>query len=393
MPRSLGPSDFIAVDAALPCLNPACKEHGASHVGCKCYSPAGGPIARTPEQLNEGQIGPQHFKENFPTTENVKDGKISYAEGGEVHFCSSCMPHHPDCHLYLADGGDVEDNHQFNINPELAVEHAIASHGLHHLLTKTGHSKSKDPHRPIQEFVEHSKKGKNKTGNHVSGMFDKNSPDLDGHDVEGLKKHIDDLHMNPEKILQVGGSLSGAMPLHSGMIAAKAANATSYLSALKPKGNQLAPLDKITPPSKIDEMNYHRQAEIAEQPLSVLNRVKNGTVSPSDIQTLQTLYPAIHQSIMNKTFEKVADAKQSGVLLPHKQRMGLSSLMGPLDFTQTPQASQAIIQSAAGNTASQSQGNQKKQKSGATAATLKQMDKVDEMSQTPLEQIQMNKKA
>jgi hypothetical protein len=382
MPRNLGPEDFIAHDAGLPCLNPNCKSHGAPHIGCKCYSRSGGV-----DFSSNASLASANKVESSALGEYRSFGH--FAHGGDVHFCSSNQPHLPDCEYY-ASGGDVEQNAKFHSNPELAVDRAIASHGLLHLLTKTGHSRSENPHKSLEEFVSHSKKGHEKIKNHIKESFDKKYSDADPGDenVVGLKNHIDTLRQNPEKMLEIGGSLGDDLPDHSGIIAAKAANASQYLNGLKPLAGQNSPFDRITPASKIEENNYHRQFKIAEQPLSILKHIKQGTVSPSDIKTLQTLYPQLSQSIMDHTFQQVAEAKENKTLIPYKQRMGLSALMGPLDSTQTPQAMQAIIHSASGNTESPSQ-----QKSGgATAQTQKTMEKTDKMYETRLDQLQIDHK-
>lgn len=381
MPRApLPPEAYIAVNANLPCLNPNCKSHGAPHVGCKCYSHSGGPALGEgggPPRAH-GDVGPQHFSENF-------------AQGGSV--CAQDLPHHPDC-PFFAEGGDVQENHEFNTNHELALDHAVANHGLHHLLTKTGHTRSEEPHRAAQDFIEHAKRGKYKLHAHVNSSFDKKMPNPETHGVEELKNHVEDLSLHPEKILDMGGNMGQSLPIHSGLMAAKASTAVSYLHSLKPLGNQMSPFDKIQPPSKMEEHAYDRQLQLAQHPLTILNHIKSGTVNPRDLETIQTLYPKLGQSIKEKTFEKVAAAKENGTVLPYKQKLGLSTILGPLDSTQTPAAMQAIIKSAGGNTKSETQqpANQGKSQKGATAQTQKTIDKTTKLYADPLDQIQMSHK-
>lgn len=332
------------------CLNPNCASYGKVHPNCKCY-----------------------------------------ADGGQVHYCSQGFPHHTACE-YMASGGEAELHHQIHLNPDHAIEHAAANHGLHHLMTKTGHTKSEEPHRAAMDLIDHAKRGHAKSHSHVHGMFDKKGPDHETHGVEALKAHVEDLAANPDKILDVGGNLSNSLPDHSGMLAAKTANAVQYLHSLKPLGTQAGPFDKIQPPSKMEQNHYDRQLKIAQHPLSILEHVKNGTVSPADLTTLKTLYPNLNKTIMDKTFEKVAAARERGEVLPYKQKIGLSQLIGPLDYTQTPAAMQAIIKSAAGNTQVQSQGQQKGSGSKATSVELKQINKVNELYETPLQKLQTDNK-
>ena len=381
MPRApLPPSAYISINNDLPCQNPECASHGKPHVGCKCWNPKGGP-----NWTNFGgvpSVGFAHGGSVSPAVKNFVDLGIMKSPvykpnlGEPEHFCSARLPHHPDCPMYMAAGGEVE-NQQFNDNPDLAVEHAIAHHGLHHLLTKTGHSNSPDPTRATQDFIEHSKKGSSKLMGHIMGMFGKQqiSPDLDG--TEALKAHLEDIHLNPHQLLDVGGTIGDHLPDHAAALAAKAAIAAQYLKTLKPLGEQVSPLDRITPPNKIAQAAYERQVHLAQNPMYILHNAKRGTIQPADLVTLNTIYPQLAKSIRDKAGESLINAKTDGAKIPYKHKMGLSDLMGqPLDSTQTPAAMQAIIKSS---TPAQPPQSSKK----ASAVELKQINKTDQMSMTP----------
>src|SRR5665213_2708296 len=108
--------ETVAVWPKYVCRNPSCKSYGKSHPNCKCGAP---PSLRSQYKA------------------------LEYAKGGQVHFCSTISPHHEDFEHY-AEGGQVEANQEFEQNPDLSLDHSIVAHGLLHLLTKTGHSRSED---------------------------------------------------------------------------------------------------------------------------------------------------------------------------------------------------------------------------------------------------------
>lgn len=339
------------VNAAPPyvCHNRACKSYGIAHPNCRC------------------------------------------AHGGEIleHHCMSSKEHHPGCD-YFADGGMVQDNHEIFSRPALAVDHAVANHGLLHALTVTGHSKSDNPNKAAESFIDHSRRGKKAMHSHAASHFDpKHEHAVPGKDeVSALKKYIGDVRTNPAALLETGGRLN--LMAHSSALAAKASTVVDYFEALRPKQPQPGPLDPKLPPSKIHEQNYDRQLGIAERPLSILGRVKDGTIQPADIQTMTTLYPDLYQSIQEKAFESLVDAKAKGRQIPYKQKIGLSMLLGqPLDATMTQPAMQAIMAANAGARA-ESQGAPPP-KGGATAETQKTIKSVDKLYQTPLEKIQIGK--
>lgn len=332
-----------------PCLNPNCKSYGRPHPNCHCHG------------LSEFAL------ERF-------------ANGGCVG------PHSIDCEHY-ADGGEVEHNVQFAGNPDLAVDRAVANHGLSHLLAKTGTSRSENQHKPLQDFIDHSRSGKQKVHSHVHASFDANKKH-EAPDTSALNTQLDALHRNPNDMLNIGGSMGQSLPGHAAAVSSKATVAASYLKSLKPTSQQPGPLDRSLPPSKGAEYAYNKQVEIAEQPLSILHSVKNGTVQPQDLITLNTIYPQLAQEMKDKAFDKIVTAQASGEQLSYRHKIGLSNFLGiPLDNTMTQSAMAAIIQSGAA-VAQQRQIPPK----APTAQTQKTIDKSNTLGATSLQSQEIDSK-
>jgi hypothetical protein len=347
------------------CKNPNCKSYGHSHPNCKCGAPS--------------------FSQQSKNLEYD-------AEGGEVgRHCDSRQAHSPDCE-HFAEGGQVEANTDFENHPGLAIDHAIAAHGLLHALTKSGHSKSDNLMKPTQDLLEHSHRGRKSLKSHAENHFDPKHPhpEVESHEISGLREHLDSIRENPAQLLDTGGF--PGLPEHSAALGAKAATACDYFDAIKPKQAKPGPLDPTVPPDKLAEQNYKRQLGIAERPLSILEKVRSGTIQPADLQTLNTLYPELAHSIQTQAYEALITAKTNGAKIPYRHKMGLSFLLGePLDATMTQPAAQAIMQANAG-AISESQGAPGKHaKSGATAATQKTIAKTDDLYKTSLEKIQTGK--
>jgi hypothetical protein len=361
----LGPKkNTQAVWPRYVCRNPSCKSYGKSHPHCRCGAPG------TRETMSGHQQG------------------YAYASGGEVHYCESCQPHQEGCE-FLADGGEIEAHHEIETNPGLSVAHAAVTHGLLHVLTKTGHSKSEDPNKPTEHFIDSAKRGRKAVDSHSKAILDSKHEDIQPtkEDIQALKQHIEDLRENPSKLLDVGGELN--MPSHQAALGSLVANAFNYFNALRPGQAQAGPLEDPMPVDKVKNQKYERQLGIGQAPLSVLARAKNGTISPDDIQTLKTLYPHLEQSLQNKTTEALIEGKTNGAYIPYKKKIGLSHILGqPLDPSLTLGAMQAIIH-ANGPAQGQEQPQGKGKKSGATAATLKQINKTDDIGLTNLQAIQI----
>ena len=337
-----------------PCLNSHCKSFGKPHFGCLCYGGGGG----------------EH---------------ISFAHGG-------CIGSHKDTCEHFADGGQVEDQQAFLSNPSRSLDHVAAQQGLNHLLTKFGsNGQSPDAHKYLSDYIDNEKRGYKSTKSNVKSLIGSAPLDLkpDKERREQLKKKLDELQQNPQKMLEVGGNLGQTLPGHSAALGYKTAQATNYLSGLKPKTDQVSPLDNKQLIDKQAEAHYNRQLDIAENPHLVLQHIKDGTLQPQDLTTLHTLYPALGQSIVSKTGESLIDAKQNEIHIPYKQKQGLSSLLGqPLDSTMQPINMQAIIRANAPSQAPQSQGKPKK----ASGKELDQIDKTESMLATPTQKSQLDQK-
>lgn len=323
----------------MPCTNPNCSSHGRPHPNCQCYD--------------------------------------SFAEGGKVSGCQCCSEPSPSGVAMYADGGPVHTNE----HPNDTIGHAAVNHGLLGLLQG-------------KEYLPSADKGRKRLKREVGGLLghhkasDRMEAD-EGH-RERLSKHLEAIEEDPTRLLEAGQSVDPSMPAHSIAVGVHAANAVNFLKAAKPASTQNNPLDTVTPPSKMSQAKYNRHLDVAQNPLLVLQHIKDGNLRPQDVSTLQNLFPGLYKTLQSQVGEQMIDAKTKGIDIPYSQKKSLSLFLGqPMDSTMTPYAMQAIIKSAAAQQSNRQQQRQPHQK--ATEAELKQVDKVDSLYQTPLEARQANR--
>lgn len=207
---------------------------------------------------------------------------------------------------------------------------------------------------------------------------------------EKLEKALEKFQ-DPQHMMNVGGDLGHYMPGHSTAAAMLAASASSFLNAMKPKEPQGAPLDAEMPVDKIAQEKYDRALDVAQQPLLVLQHAKDGTLLPQDVQTLQAIYPDLHNALINKIVGELIKHKSGGKHVPYGQRTGFSMLIGsPMDSTLTSQSAQAIIHSAGAQQVAQAV---QKAPRRASNTELSQINKVNQLSATPLQARQIQKRA
>src|SRR5437899_589863 len=195
---------------------------------------------------------------------------------------------------------------------------------------------------------------------------------------------------NPNLALETGGSLNHYLPEHSTQLAALTGTAANYLDSIKPKQAPSGPLDDALPTNKDQEAAYHRQLDIAQQPLIILGHIKEGNLSAQDKQTLTTLYPKLYSKMAKEINESIITAKTDKKAMPYKQRLSLSLFLGqPLDATLTqPVMLAAMMSNTPKATPQPAQGKKKP----ATKTAVEQQNKLSDLLETNTQSTDKNQK-
>ncbi len=191
-----------------------------------------------------------------------------------------------------------------------------------------------------------------------------------------LDKAVTAISKNPTALTNTAKHLQDSMADHASALTMTATASANYLNSLKPKPAMGGILDSKVKPSPAQETDYHRQLDIAQQPLMVLRHVQDGTLTPKDIATLQACHPGAYQQYKQRLMTELTnpEAKQ----IPYKTRLSMSMfLMTPLDSTMTPAA---IIGAQPLPPQQQPQGGAPGNKPKSSTSSLKNVSK---QAQTP----------
>lgn len=202
--------------------------------------------------------------------------------------------------------------------------------------------------KSMVDFIHHTIQGENLISKATTNIFKAGREVLpqsfwpDDKSLKKLDKKLEESQRNPQSLMDVGGHIGDYMPDHAQHLAQVAANATQYLNSLRPTSFRPAPLDKEIEPNAEQKAKYNQALTIAEQPLTVMTKIKDGTLTSQDVMHLNNLYPGLYAGLKEKLMDNLIKSQSEDDNMPYKTKISLSLFMGqPLDSTMTPQILQA----------------------------------------------------
>lgn len=160
--------------------------------------------------------------------------------------------------------------------------------------------------------------------------------------LERLDKQIQQMQRNPQSLIDMNDDVSEALPDHGTALSATAMNAMSYLIEKRPYPKQKMLFDKKAEPTKAQMMDYYRTLEIAENPLVIVKKIKNGSLKSKDLIDFRSMYPGLYEDLAKKIMISYADHVTNGGKVDYNVKKSLSLFgMQALDTSLTPQAIQS----------------------------------------------------
>jgi hypothetical protein len=192
---------------------------------------------------------------------------------------------------------------------------------------------------------------------------------------EALEKSLEVAQNDPMSLLDRGEQLAYYMPNEGTALGALGAKAVSYLLSLKPRPNVTSPLDDVAPADPVAQAAYDRALDIAQQPLTVLASIKEGSLTSDDVKTLVNVYPNLYARFQEKLMAQVIDIKAKGEEIPYSVKLGLSVFAQmPLDSSMTGPS----IMSAQPPPAQQAP-----QQQGMSESSATKLNKLEQLAYTP----------
>ena len=226
-------------------------------------------------------------------------------------------------------------------------------------------SASKGNFQGIQDLVNYgtcAAKGQNMLSKGIEGLFSSGANEIinpqpdekkrehlrDYMEAGGADKQTQDASKSIEPIqgfaqggevqlppLTQSNTLASEMPAHNMMLSAAKGRVSTYLNSVRP----LPRLNKL--PYDTDEEHpqkkreYNQMLDLANQPLSILGKIKSGDLTSTQLTAFKSMYPELHSELSKKIHEKIINNHiDEEKKPPHHMRQALSLFLGQnLDST------------------------------------------------------------
>ncbi len=167
---------------------------------------------------------------------------------------------------------------------------------------------------------------------------------------------------------QPSNAFAAAYPAENMLLNETRGRVSNYLNSLRPAANNpKLPFDSESPQTE-KKRSYKNAVSIAGNPLSILNHVNKGTLTPDLMTHFTQMYPDVHQLLSSKMIERITKAQLSGEKPEYRKRQAMSLFLGAnLDSSFTPAALMAIQGMYAMNKAGKQQQVPQNNKKGTSA--------------------------
>lgn len=128
-------------------------------------------------------------------------------------------------------------------------------------------------------------------------------------------------------------------PEQNNLISSTKGRVSTFLNSIKPTENMpKLPFDKA-PKNKQEMRDYDKAIDLANNPLSILNKVKSGTLLPTHMKAFTSMYPELHSELSKQMTKKISEIQADESKRPkYHTRQAMSLFLGAsLDSTMTPQ--------------------------------------------------------
>lgn len=159
--------------------------------------------------------------------------------------------------------------------------------------------------------------------------------------------------------------MESVAPGHALSVQQAGARATQFLASKLPMQPSSNPLEPKYEPSSTEMAKFNRYKSVVEKPTLALQEIKDGTITPETVETLNSVYPQLYGQMKQMIGTEAGLRAKEGALLSPSRKLAISMFMGsPINNNYSPQSvaqNQAVFMA---HTQAQAQGQPKASKTG-----------------------------
>jgi hypothetical protein len=195
--------------------------------------------------------------------------------------------------------------------------------------------------------AESSEKDRDKVKDFISdGGVDKQIQDANEQIPAPTPQFAEGGEVPPMKELTQPSSVAKIWPEQNTMLATAKGRISGYLNSIRPlPSSSKLPFDsERKDPQK--EHDYDKAIDLANKPLSILNKIKSGSLGTRDMKHFSSMFPELHQTLSKKITEKIMqNSLDEEKKPPYHVRQALSLFMGTNLDSSLSQPNMAAAQS------------------------------------------------
>lgn len=190
---------------------------------------------------------------------------------------------------------------------------------------------------------------------------------------ENLRDNINHLTNDPNMMIQHLEKSTGAMhsvaPDTTTGLQQTIIRANQFLASKLPGAKQMNPFEAPTVPSKTQLAEFDRYYQMVNKPDLAMKQIRDGTLGPETIETLQAVYPQLYQHMKAALMARATLQVEKKIPIPYRTKQSMSLFLGqPIDESMSPGSVMANQAAYAPPQPQQPQG--KVSKSGASKLTV-----------------------
>lgn len=182
-------------------------------------------------------------------------------------------------------------------------------------------------------------KGLGKTKGLVGSEFGEKEIDSHKKMRDDLSQFNNNVAFAVEKLAKATEHLTDVAPTMAEGLQGTIMRANQLLQSKLPPTVSASPFDPDPDPSRFEVSNFNRYRHVVEDPFVAFDQIREGTIGPETVETLNIVYPGLYQTMKGHLLDVMTDKLAKKEEIPYQLKQSISFFFDqPLDRSLSPQS-------------------------------------------------------